>query len=411
MSTLSQRQQQACEIALTGENVFITGSAGVGKSFIMKRIIDSLQKQNKVVGVTASTGIAAIQIGGITVFKYFRLAPKMLEEKETPIRKEWQTTDVLIIDEISMISQSLFGYLDKQGRKSRNINKPFGGIQLIVVGDFCQLPPVAKGTKCDYVFELPLWGETFKKTVRLVDVYRQNDVQFITLLENMRLSKLTEQDKQVLKELERKLPPSKILPTKLYCKKRDVEADNMSHLAKLRTEKHVYDYSIGATSRELKRRETKYLNDNVQQFIPVVPKVHLAINAQVMLVVNLSNSLVNGSRGIVCGFTENGKLPIVQFIHHRVIIRPYKRAVKASATLTVEFTFIPLQLAWAITIHKSQGQSINKLEIYCKDIFQVGQAYTALSRGTSLNSVQLIGFEESHVKTDPRVLEYYNGIQ
>jgi ATP-dependent DNA helicase PIF1 len=395
--------------AIDGHNVFITGSAGVGKSYIMKRVIKDLLEQKKNVGVTASTGIAAINIGGVTIYRYFRIAPNMLKESSIPERTEWKTTDVLIIDEISMIIPELFIYLDKQARKSRGCDKPFGGIQIIAVGDFSQIPPVMKKVK--YVFELPLWHSTFKKIIQLTDIFRQTEVKFITLLEHMRIGKITDQDKQLLHQLNRPLPKSDIIPTKLYCKNRAVNIENATYLNKLPTREYVYDCAIRCNTREMSGNEHTYLHDNIDKFIPVAKKIHLKLNAQVMLVVNLTDTLANGSRGVICGFTDENNFPIVKFLNNRVVIRPYIRTVKVSTTLTVDFIFVPLRLAWAITIHKSQGQSIDRLQIYCKDIFQSGQAYTAISRGTSLQNLQLIGFQDSHLKVDDRVIEYYKSIQ
>eukprot|EP00026_Physarum_polycephalum_P005071 Phypoly_transcript_05097.p1 GENE.Phypoly_transcript_05097~~Phypoly_transcript_05097.p1 ORF type:complete len:638 (+),score=81.36 Phypoly_transcript_05097:52-1965(+) len=475
---LGPEQQQVLELVLKGENVFFTGSAGTGKSFLLDRITRGLQKQNKNVALTAATGIAAVNIGGTTLHKWAGIGIGVPDELEGEAREQaflkvkgrafdkkkiWRTTDALIIDEISMISGFLFDDLDKIGREIRGRDVPFGGIQLILCGDFLQIPPVMKGNKePKLAFEASCWNSCNLAHVQLRAIYRQSDAEFVSLLNAVRTGNLTSQMVAKLRQCQRDLPVDDgIQPTKLFATNVRVDEINSSKLNELNAPLVEYDscdfdgYGISPSLIGPEHR-------NAFQFdhFMALPKLQLKVGAQVMLIRNIDNSLVNGSRGVITGFElhdltidmqhyfDNCKfvtewatnvnqtlcntnktkrkreeivkpsygkqegvrvqvyLPVVQFQGERLTVKPvaFTREGLREKWVRVQ---IPLKLAWALTIHKCQGLTLDKVEITFQGIFENGQAYVALSRARTLEGLKLIGFNPNCIKTDKKVLRFY----
>ncbi|KAK4684447.1 ATP-dependent DNA helicase PIF1, partial [Tremellales sp. Uapishka_1] len=316
---LSVQQQAALDKVLKGESLFFTGSAGTGKSFLLRAITVALRQKllQGELAVTASTGIAALNIGGRTLHSWSGIGhgkgdvEKLINmiQRCPQYRDAWLAVKVLVIDEISMISGALFEKLEQIGRAVRGNNRPFGGIQIIASGDFFQLPPVDDRDETiptKFAFEAKSWNRVIhcKNIVTLDVVYRQRDDRFVMLLERMRKGRLMEEDEQLLQTLDRPLVYADgINPVGLYPTRREVDAINMSELAKLPGAPRFYIASdhAGEDSRGYRltpKQATKLLNARVTW----PAEISLKIGAMVLLC--HQDDLVNGSQGKVVGFSN-----------------------------------------------------------------------------------------------------------
>lgn len=320
---LSPEQHAVLEsVVRQGKNVFFTGSAGTGKSVLLQYIMNDLKAKYRskpdAVAVTASTGIAACNVGGITLHSFggVGLAREQPERLMSLVRRNrkamtrWMRTQVLVIDEsaslltVSMIEPGLFDKFEVLARMIRRSTKPFGGIQIVATGDFFQLPPVTHGGEAKFVcvaadrFESPVWGQVIEQKFNLSQVFRQKDTRFVSMLNEMRYGRLSQESIDTFKGLERmpELPPS-ITPTELFPLRRDVERANQTHLDAIKDEVRVYtSYDTGTLLGDQRER----LLENF-----MVPRhVHLKRGAQVMLVKNIEDTLVNGSIGTVVDFVD-----------------------------------------------------------------------------------------------------------
>uniref|UniRef100_A0A8D2DLP5 ATP-dependent DNA helicase PIF1 n=1 Tax=Sciurus vulgaris TaxID=55149 RepID=A0A8D2DLP5_SCIVU len=387
---LSEEQAAVLRVVLKGQSVFFTGSAGTGKSYLLKRILGSLPPTGTV--ATASTGVAACHIGGTTLHAFAGigsgkapLAQCVALAQRPGVRQGWLNCQRLIIDEISMVEAELFDKLEAVARAVRQQNKPFGGIQLIICGDFLQLPPVTKGSQPPkFCFQAKSWKRCVPVTLELTEVWRQADQTFISLLQAVRLGKCSNEVICQLKATAtHKVGRDGIVATRLCTHQDDVALTN--------------------------ERRLQELPDPMP--CPVSQLLQLKLGAQVMLVKNLavSRGLVNGARGVVVGFETEGRgLPQVRFLCGVTeVIRADRWTVQATGGQLLSRQQLPLQLAWAISIHKSQGMSLDCVEISLGRVFASGQAYVALSRARSLQGLRVLDFDPMVVHCDPRVLHYY----
>ncbi|MBW0499447.1 hypothetical protein O181_039162 [Austropuccinia psidii MF-1] len=445
----SPDQAQVFDAVCRGESVFFTGSAGTGKSFLLKFIIDYLRRKKHLnVQVTASTGIAASLIKGTTLHSFAgiglgkedvqRLIFKV--KRSAKSRDRWTQVDVLVIDEVSMIDGNLFDKLNLVAQSIRSSNLPFGGIQLILAGDFFQLPPVSRrgvdAIRVPYVFECNYWKECIPKAMILQQVFRQSDPVFVSILNDLRYGIVTTQTEKVLKSLSRPVHYlDGIAPTELYPTKDDVESANKAHLNSINAPSIMFDAEDHVKVEQPRSNLIEQLNKNLL----VGPQLVLKEGAQVMLVKNLPEyHLVNGSVGIVVGFGAQNdgfeslsdssiskpfhsqrhptfcmnvpttKWPIVKFTDgQKLPIGPLSFEMEdASGVLLATRTQLPLILAWALSIHKSQGQTLDRVKINLAKSFEKGQVYVALSRATSLDRTQILGFNKAKVQAHPLVLEW-----
>ncbi|PAV21915.1 dna repair and recombination pif1 [Pyrrhoderma noxium] len=458
---LSTQQRQVLERVKHGKNVFFTGSAGTGKSVLLRSIISHFARDKtwRNLGITASTGIAAENIGGRTLHSFagIGLGKGKVEDlveavkNSTFSRMRWIETEVLIIDEISMIDGVLFDKLEYLARCIRNNNKPFGGIQLIISGDFCQLPPVPDRldgipVPITFAFEAESWDRCVGLPVILEQVFRQRDSTFVNMLNSMRYGEINEEDEARLRALSREVNYTDgIEPTELYPLRAEVVRANKFRLKDLPNPTHTY---IADNLRGLDSKgepvSFRYM-DSVLNKLVAIQEVTLKVGAQVMLIMNLPNyGLVNGSLGRVIGFrtTEqahkelikmaipddkdksngNGvknipreqlkasprEWPLVQFTNGReYLCVPMKfEAVGVLGNVEATRNQVPLILAWAMSIHKSQGQTLERVKVDLGRTFEKGQAYVALSRATSLDGLQVVNFDRNKVMAHPRVLEW-----
>ncbi len=413
---MNHLQSHALALVVQGRNIFLTGPAGTGKTYTIRAIIDHAQKAGWAHGVTATTGAAALLIGGSTLHSFLGiglgakdaadLAQGLLtNSKKKPIVARLRALRLLIIDEISMLSNVLFTKVSSLLSILRNTDAPFGGVQLVLCGDFCQLPPVEP----DYAFLCEEWDRCELQVVHLTQSFRHDsDTAFQEVLTGARWAQLAPTQVDSLRALTRRSPPSNgIQPTRLFALNKDVDRINDAELARLID-----------TGKETREYTTRYSSKEAEGWADAcnVPRsVKFAVGAQVVLTRNIDPEagLVNGSRGVVVALEEAG--PVVRFTSGttaviNAVTAEMEDGVKSHLRTTTKpfIVYTPLRLAYALTMHKSQGMTLDAVEIDLgTSVFSPGQAYTALSRARSLDSVWLSRFTPSAFKTDPEVVDFY----
>lgn len=492
---LSQEQEYVLKQVTSGVSLFYTGSAGTGKSILLKSIIKALrQKYPRKVAVTASTGLAACNIGGITLHSFAgvglanhpteTLVKKVQRNKR--VYRRWLDTKVLIIDEISMVSGELLNKFNEMAKIVRKNDLPFGGIQVVACGDFYQLPPIADRLNPDgsektnapsavFAFECEAWDEIIEKTIMLKEIFRQKgDQTFINMLNEVRYGKVSAETVKEFKALDRPIKcPAGIQPAELFATRSEVDRANNTRLNNLAGKAQVYKALDGGT-----------LPPDV---IPMIllnvmapQRLFLKKDAQVMCIKNFDETLVNGSLGTVIDFmdrqtymkaygsqpedsdlpgesdyifnsmsdkddqelpealkklqkdnrerkevlsedieecTKDRKYPLVKFmlpdgVNTRVVlmepelwlIENEKQKILASRMQ------LPLILAWSLSIHKSQGQTLPRVKVDLRKVFENGQAYVALSRAISRMGLQVCNFDRMKVSTNPKVISFYENL-
>ncbi|NWU39203.1 PIF1 helicase, partial [Hylia prasina] len=409
---LSAEQEAVLGAVRSGKSIFFTGSAGTGKSFLLKRIVGSLPPN--ITYATASTGVAACHIGGTTLHAFAGIgsgkAPleQCIQLAERPgVRQHWLACQHLIIDEISMVDGKFFDKLEAVARAVRKRDEPFGGIQLIICGDFLQLPPVCKANEeTKFCFQAKSWRKCIHINMELTEVRRQTDKTFVSLLSAIRVGRCTEEvTRQLMQTAAHRSERDGILATRLCTHKDDVELTNERRLQQLPGEVHVFE-ALDSDPMLVKLVDAQ---------CPVGGRVELKLGAQVMLAKNLdvSQGLVNGARGVVVGFESEQKgLPKVRFLCGVTqLIKMEKWVIKGPSGVHLSRQQLPLKLAWAISIHKSQGMSLDCVEISLSRVFESGQAYVALSRARSLAGLRVLDFDPKVVRADPAVLQFYRQLR
>ncbi|XP_039721238.1 ATP-dependent DNA helicase PIF1 isoform X2 [Pteropus medius] len=409
---LSEEQAAVLRVILKGQSIFFTGSAGTGKSYLLKRILGSLPPTGTV--ATASTGVAACHIGGTTLHAFAGigsgqapLAQCVALAQRPSVRQGWLSCQRLVIDEISMVEAALFDKLEAVARAVRQQNKPFGGIQLIICGDFLQLPPVTKGSQPpQFCFQAKSWRKCVPVTLELTKVWRQADQTFVSLLQAVRLGRCSDEvTRQLQATATHEVGRDGIVATRLCTHQDDVALTNERRLQELPGEVHSFE------AMDSDPEQARILD--VQ--CPVSRLLQLKLGAQVMLVKNLAvtRGLVNGARGVVVGFETEGRgLPQVRFLCGVTeVIRADRWTVQATGGQFLSRQQLPLQLAWAISIHKSQGMSLDCVEMSLGRVFASGQAYVALSRARSLQGLRVLDFDPMVVRCDSRVLRFYASLR
>ncbi|OJD28986.1 mitochondrial dna helicase [Diplodia corticola] len=434
VESLTEEQQIVLDLVLReGKSIFFTGPAGTGKSFLLRKIIEAVEIKHitdmETVAVTASTGIAATHIRGQTLHSFtgIGLGNDTVEElivkiwKSKKIKHRWTAVKVLILDEVSMIDARLFDKLERIAREVRRNELPFGGIQLVVAGDFFQLPPVAKGQEAQFAFEAKSWARTIEHTIGLTHVFRQKDPIFSSMLNEMREGRLSFDSIQQLKQLSRPLRLTGGLEaSNLFALCAEVNMANHSRLDQLPGEVRTYTSQDWGTKDE-KTRE-KLLAGCITPRVLRVKK-----GAQVMLTRNLFRPLVNGSLGQIMDFEEGSgseiQYPRVRFTCidgavREILCTPETWIIEepppSSGKRPNEKTRVlagrrqvPLILAWALSIHKAQGQSLDFVRVDLTNVFERHQAYVALSRATTMEGLQVLNFDPKKVLAHERVKAFY----
>jgi ATP-dependent DNA helicase PIF1 len=436
---LSKEQQLAFDKYIKGDNIFITGPGGSGKSALIRKIKENCKKE---IQVCALTGCAAVLLNckakTLHSWSGIGLGNGTIEQNIKKIlgsrykRETWKDTDVLIVDEVSMLSLKLFDMLNEIGKSVRKNPKPFGGIQLIFSGDFYQLPPVGNKDEPDtmrFCFESNNWVSIFSPDcqIQLIKIFRQTDEIYSTILNQIREGRIKKKSNDLLEKYVGREPEENLIvePTKLFPTKNKVEYINNSKMCALNSEeneyavKHVFDVEM---TNEEKRMRLQYSKEDIQTELDYLTgnlicdkNIKLKVGAQVMCIINIPLStndemICNGSQGIVIRFCSTSNLPIVKY--NNGIEMVMGRHIWVSENIPgVGVSQVPLILAWALTIHKSQGATLDTAEIDVgSGIFECGQTYVALSRVKSLNGLYLTSFDARRIKINRKVKEYYEAL-
>lgn len=413
---MNSLQTQALEICCKkGENLFLTGAAGTGKSWTLCKIIQMLRAAGKNVIPTAPTGIAACAIAGSTIHHTFGITRNQsISPKASSI---WPTIDVLVIDEVSMLSGSMLKLLESVARRYRKSAAVFGGIQVIFCGDFFQLPPVfgpAESKDTELAFETELWYEIFQTSqICLTEIYRQENKAFMQFLNGIRIGEV---DTDYIQSLPQSLSgEQEKLSTYIAAINETVTKRNEKYLQTLPGAVHAFEAFI-LVQKCPSGSDRLALQTRAKQEFQYRNVVQLKRGAVVMLTANLSveQGLANGAKGTVEDFCPQTGFPICQIFPGgknkdpiRFTVRPHQFELTNTKLFRVVAAQLPLQLAHAMTVHKSQGQSIDNVIIDCSKIFAFGHAYTAFSRAINPANLVITHFRESVVRTDPKVLKFY----
>lgn len=397
-------QEQALTILKTGANVFLTGEPGAGKTYTINRYIAWLRERGVEPAITASTGIAATHVGGMTIHAWSGIGIKKelsdwdleaLLERE-PLVRRVRATAVLIIDEVSMLDAQLLTLVDRATRTLRGSERPFGGLQVIFVGDFFQLPPVSKGEPSKFAFESSSWQDANPLCCYLSEQHRQEDDVFLELLSNLRAGTLQQSHTDALRA-RAELPEEGDLSTRLYPHNADVDRINDEALSHIDAEAKLF---------EMRSEGAKALVDALKRGCLSPESLALKEGAAVMFTRNnFEAGFVNGTLGTVMGFADSG-YPIVRTREgDKIEATPEEWRIDDGARTLAKIVQIPLRLAWAITVHKSQGMSLDSAVMDLSAAFEYGQGYVALSRVRSLKGLYLSGFNERALRVHPAVAQ------
>jgi ATP-dependent DNA helicase PIF1 len=436
-------QQNAFDKYIQGHNIFITGPGGTGKSKLIRDMKEDATKRNKNVQVCAMTGCAAVLLEckaktihswagiGIASGTMEDIQKKMMKKKIK--KKDWNEVDILIIDEVSMMSQKIFELLNIIGKKTRKNPKPFGGIQVVFSGDFYQLPPVGNKDEIEtmkFCFESTEWFNVFllENHIQLTRIFRQSDPVYTNILNQIREGRIKKSTCTILQQRV-KSPNStdenvSIIPTKLFPTRNKVDLINQMEMVKLKTDeieyKLKYNEDLPMTEKEKQQRlgftkeEIKAELQYMQSNLLCEETIRLKVGSQVMCIVNIElpngTMICNGSQGIVTHITDN-KNPIVKYNNGPEQLVNY-HVWQSENIPGIGISQLPLILAWALTIHKCQGASMDCAEIDVgNSIFECGQTYVALSRVKSLEGLYLTSFNPSRITIYKKVRDFYDKLK
>ena len=455
---LSIEQECALQQFENGDNLFITGEGGTGKTLLIRHLVKSSIHRGRKIQVCAMTGCAALllECNARTIHSWsgIRLGKGEIEDIIESIvynhvaRNAWRNTDVLIVDEVSMMSKRIFELLNIVGKRLRKCySKPFGGLQVVFVGDFFQLPPVCVNNAQEgedmFCFESEEWLHTFPMDNHIVlkTMFRQDDSVFRRILGNIRMGNVVTEDVNVLKKyINRTFDSEKyqgIIPTKLYPTKNKVDNVNREMFQQLKGDSYTFQFVtrsncdkymdgsdkeipsnvLSKCRKNLTPKKMEFESATLANNSPCVKTLELKIGANVMCTVNLDidNGICNGSIGKVVDFIEDSKtqtnlVPVVLFSNgHKVAMST--KYWQSEDYPTIAVGQYPLCLAWAMTIHKIQGATLSMAEIDIgRGIFECGQTYVALSRVKNMEGLYLSNFEPNKIKTNKKVKQFYQEI-
>lgn len=427
---LTEQQNKALEAMKNGLNVFLTGPAGTGKSLLLKYYIFWYQvhretKTSKIY-ITSTTGLSALLINGMTINRYagIGIADKDVETyykriiKKKNLKDRWINTKVLIIDEISMMDPDTFDKIDSLARKVRRCNRPFGGIQVILSGDFLQIPPVNSENYC---FESFSWNN-IDKTFYFDQILRQNNNELQEVLNKIRVGIIDNDVKYLLDKCLNKelIIEDGIEPTLLFSRKNMVVQYNDKELKKLiennkEYHKFIATYEFYENNVKMESfHEEAFYTDLLNSQYQVDNEIIFSLHSQVMLTVNMPDyNLANGSRGIIIDFTKDDfHYPIVLFSNKEILtVKEHDFKIDENNVIAIKKQ-LPLILSWAITIHKAQGMTLDYIKTDIgSSIFEYGQAYVVLSRIKNLEGLSIMNIDYSKIKAHPKILKYYEELK
>ena len=438
---LSKEQQIAFDKYVQGHNIFITGPGGSGKSALIRLINDHAYKHFKGIYVTAMTGCAAVLLNckAKTLHSWagIGLGNGTIEQLVTKIKKNkfakalWKSTDILVVDEVSMLSLKLFNVLNAIGKAVRNNPNPFGGIQLVFSGDFFQLPPVGDKDETDtqrFCFESDDWNAVFRPQcqIQLIKIFRQTDETYSTILNQIREGKIRRKSNDlILQYVGRPFAANLVAePTKLFPTRVKVENINNTKMSALQSDEKEFKIKY-LKDLEMTRAERvtrcDYTDKDIQMELEFLAnnlicekEMKLKVGAQVMSIINIQSDrgldVCNGSQGIITGFCAVSGCPQVKFNNGIEMIMT-RNIWQSDKIPGIGVSQVPLILAWALTIHKSQGATLDAAEIDVgSGIFECGQTYVALSRVKSLDGLYLTSFDASKIRINRKVKEFYDNL-
>ena len=401
-------QDETLDLLTLGENVFLTGAAGSGKTWLLNTYINHLRRHGVDVAVTASTGIAATHLSGRTIHSWSGIGvrdaltdgdlEKLLRNKR--LKRNYTRTRVLIIDEISMLHPHQLDMVQRLARLMLDAGQPFGGLQVVLCGDFFQLPPVSRnesGATRKFAYESSAWESSAFRVCYLHEQHRQGNDPLLTILNEIRAGTAGEQTKIPLRTRYKREPAGGARPTRLYARNINVDSINDRQLAQLEgEEKSFLMESRGFTA----------LVEGLKKSCLAPEDLRLKPGAEVMFVKNaVDGSYVNGTRGMVTGFDRDEGWPIVRtFDNDRITATPEDWQLEENGVIHATISQVPLRLAWAITIHKSQGMTLDAAEIDLGDAFEPGMGYVALSRVRRLDGLKLMNLNETALQVHPAIL-------
>ncbi len=421
-------QVEALNILKTGANIFLTGEPGAGKTHTINEYVDYLRRYEVEVAITASTGIAATHIGGMTIHSWSGIGiRKKLDKYDLDkiatseyVVKRVSRAKVLVIDEVSMLSPNTLDMIDAVCREVRNDSEAFGGLQVIFVGDFFQLPPIVKNesfnkqnenTKDEYnqdlfidkinskifAYESDAWSRAKPIVCYLSEQYRQDDDIFLSVLSSIRTNTFNEDMFSHLenRKIEKENIPNNLL--KLFSHNVDVDRVNDTELSKINDEKEFFTMQSKGRDVIVEILKKGCLSPEV---------LNLKVGAEVMCTKNnQKEGYVNGTLGTIVGFQSGSHFPIIKTRNGRKItIEPAEWVVEENGKVKASITQIPLRLAWAITVHKSQGMSLDEAVMDLSSVFEYGQGYVALSRVRRLSGLHLLGWNQKAFQVHPNIL-------
>ncbi|MEJ0054075.1 MAG: AAA family ATPase [bacterium] len=401
-------QGEALNILKTGANVFLTGEPGSGKTHTVNEYVAWLRSHDIEPAITASTGIAATHIQGMTIHSWSGIGiAESLSEADLDriaskehVARRIAKTHVLIIDEVSMLSGEVLRMADRVCREVRRRPEPFGGLQVVLVGDFFQLPPVTRGGKeVSFAFDSPSWRELNPIICYLTEQHRQDDAKFTAVLSAIRAGDWDQSHVSAITSRETDGDELGDETPRLFTHNADVDRINGDKLAGIKGNAKTY---------EMESSGSPVLIEALKRGCLSPETLTLKEGAIVMCTKNnQAAGYVNGTLGTVIGFSTGwgaSASPIIETKDGRELtIEPADWAVEENGKVRAKVTQVPLRLAWAITVHKSQGMSMDSAAMDLSRAFEYGQGYVALSRVRSLDGLHLLGWSEEALRVHPAV--------
>lgn len=413
---LSDEQTEVLDVIFERrKSIFLTGPAGTGKTVTLRAVIDKANELHWNVGVTAMTGSASYLIKGQTLHSFLKIGlgkrdPRVMANRtQTYNEKTWymlKKLDLLIVDEISMLDSELFVKISKYLQNIRDNDLPFGGMQILLCGDMCQLQSV----QGDYCFLSKEWDRLGPVQIMLHKIFRQDgDVEFKEMLMELRYGKCSDETLKRLKKCVATKFDNDVIPTRMYSLNKDVDRINKEEFNKLCAHPNTITQKYRAKYTGSKRFASSWTKDAVKKWAEssgILEEIELCKGAQVVVTWNLQEgAIVNGTRGVVHSMDDTSI--VIKTIDNNLVDIPITE-IPMEDDNTACVKFLPIKLAWAISIHKSQGMTLDCMEVDLgSSIFAYGQAYTALSRARNLASVRITDIKKTSFRTHPAVLSLY----
>lgn len=419
--TFSPLQAEALEAGLRGENLFITGPGGTGKSFLVQHLIQALRDAGKMVAVTSSTGVSAVQIGGLTIHTTLGLG--IAARRSEAVKRMGADTlqraqdrlghiDVLVVDEVSMLLgdyiEMMNWWLNLVKDKSEMSQEPFGGMQVIFVGDFLQLPPVItenelRHVEHKYAFQAPAWQAGHIRPIYLTECFRQGDAEFFKHLNRIRRGVVNDETQEYFEPcVKRRL---EVEPTKLVATNAVAEDINYTRLMKLEGPSFTSEAKFSGNEKWYDMLRKNCIAQDTVEIRRGAPVIFLKNNKEM--------GYFNGQRGTVMGWHGTDCVEVVTSGGRTIQVEREAWELKnADNRLLAKLTQIPLKLAWAITVHKSQGMTLDPVSVDLSGTFERGQGYVALSRARSLEGLSLAThLRQSQIRASKLIVQFYRDLR